>query len=167
MGKNRRGSYLILVCYLNTNVHFILRGSIILHKNSASTYPIFRTKKQHAEIQIHCRSWANTKPMPSPRMSQKLELTGLPLWHRQLKTDLRNRRHRFCQFSGLVIGTRLAPFFAYYSCIICWFTNQNKKTPIFWRKNLLSSILFIFSQFFFPPKARVRTTQRKNATAEW
>jgi len=27
--------------------------------------------------------------MPSPRMSQKLELTGLPLWHRQLKTNLR------------------------------------------------------------------------------
>merc|ERR1712088_1286130 len=54
--KNHSGSYLILICYLNTYVHFILRSSIILHKNSASTYPIFRTKKQHAEIQIHCRS---------------------------------------------------------------------------------------------------------------
>jgi len=70
---------------------------------------------------------------------------------------------------------RLAPFFAYYSLVSSADSQikskQKTKTPIFWRQNLLSSFLFIFSQFFFPPKkippkARVRTTQRKNATAE-
>merc|ERR1711935_606522 len=68
----------------------------------------------------------------------------------------KNRRHCFCQFSGLVIGTRLAPFFAYYSLVSSADSQIKTKTPIFWRQNLLSSFLFIFSQFFFPPKKKFR-----------
>merc|ERR1711956_142573 len=47
------------------------------------------------------------------------------------------------------------------SCIICLFKNQNK-TPIFWRQNLLSSFLFIFSQFFSRQKQNsVKSAQKR------
>jgi len=63
----------------------------------------------------------------------------------------------------------LAPFFAYYS-LVSFADSQIKtkktKTPIFWRQNLLSSFLFIFSQFFsrqkkIPSKARKKRQQLK------
>jgi len=49
-------------------------------------------------------------------------------------------------------------FFAYYSLVSSadsQIKTKNKNTKI-WRQNLLSSFLFIFSQFFFPAKKKFR-----------
>jgi len=63
----------------------------------------------------------------------------------------------------------LASFFAYYSLVSfadSQIKTKKQKTPIFWRQNLLSSFLFIFSQFFsrqkkIPSKARKKRQQLK------
>jgi hypothetical protein len=54
-------------------------------------------------------------------------------------------------------------FFAYYS-LVSFADSQIKtkqKTPIFWRQNLLSSFLFIFSQFFSRQKQNSAKSAQK------
>jgi uncharacterized membrane protein YadS len=67
----------------------------------------------------------------------------------------------------------LAPFFAYYSLVsslIHKSKQKNKNTNILAPKFVIFLFVYIFSVFFppkkIPPKARVRTTQSKNATSE-
>jgi hypothetical protein len=60
----------------------------------------------------------------------------------------------------------LAPFFSAYYSLVSFAdsqikTKQKQKTPIFWRQNLLSSFLFIFSQFFSRQKQNSAKSAQK------
>merc|ERR1711935_924616 len=60
----------------------------------------------------------------------------------------KNRRHCFCQFSGLVIGTRLAPFFAYNSLVSFADSQIKTKHQYFGAKICYLPFCLYFLSFF-------------------
>jgi len=99
---------------------------LALFEQNLKTYNLpkyFQKQKQHAEI--HCRSWANTNHAIKNEWKQflgpqnTLLAVKKKIWGK-LEHDI------LCQFSGLVNGTRLAPFF----CLILMKKGQNYKEQL-------------------------------------